>query len=160
MRRRFKEKTPDHPDLLLIDGGLGHLQIVHEVLVEQGICDVEVVAMAKGYDRKAGEEQFFQKNKSPFRLSQDDPTFYALQRLRDEVHRFAIGSYRKRHKKALSRSVLDNISGIGVRRKKALLYHFGSTKEMSRVGIADLQAVKGISLAMARRLYDFFQNSK
>ncbi|MFY8096051.1 MAG: excinuclease ABC subunit UvrC [Niveispirillum sp.] len=144
------------PDLVLIDGGEGQLGVVMEVMAELGIEDVPLVAIAKGPDRDAGRERFFMPGRPPFGMEHKSPVLYYLQRLRDEAHRFAIGTHRAKREKAISASPLDEIQGIGPRRKKALLLHFGSARAVSRAGLADLQAVEGISEAVARIIYDHF----
>lgn len=144
------------PDLVLIDGGEGQLGVVMEVMAELGIEDVPLVAIAKGPDRDAGRERFFMPGRPPFGMEHKSPVLYYLQRLRDEAHRFAIGTHRAKREKAISASPLDEIQGIGPRRKKALLLHFGSARAVSRAGLADLQAVEGISAAVARIIYDHF----
>lgn len=144
------------PDLVLIDGGEGQLGVVMEVMAELGIEDVPLVAIAKGPDRDAGRERFFMPGRPPFGMEHKSPVLYYLQRLRDEAHRFAIGTHRARREKAISASPLDEIQGIGPRRKKALLLHFGSARAVSRAGLTDLQAVEGISEAVARIIYDHF----
>lgn len=144
------------PDLVLIDGGEGQLSVVMEVMAELGIEDVPLVAIAKGPDRDAGRERFFMPDRPPFGMEHKSPVLYYLQRLRDEAHRFAIGTHRAKREKAISASPLDEIQGIGPRRKKALLLHFGSARAVSRAGLADLQAVEGISEAVARIIYDHF----
>lgn len=152
--------APDWPDLLLIDGGQGQLNAVRDVLAEIGLSeDVTIVAIAKGPDRNAGRETFFMPERVPFTLPPDDPVLHYLQRLRDEVHRFAIGTHRARRVKQISQSLLDDVPGIGARRKKALLLHFGSAQDVARAGITDLMAVEGISEAFARRIYEFFHES-
>ena len=165
--RRFEralKEDPDRqltswPDLLLIDGGRGQLNAVHEVMDELGLEDIAVVAISKGPDRNAGKEQFHIRGQDNFTLPMDSPAMHFLQRLRDESHRFAIGTHRaKRTKQALS-SPLDNVPGIGARRKKALLTHFGSARAVSRAGVRDLAAVEGISQAIARRIYDWFHRA-
>lgn len=144
------------PDLVLIDGGEGQLGVVMEVMAELGIEDVPLVAIAKGPDRDAGRERFFMPGRPPFGMEHKSPVLYYLQRLRDEAHRFAIGTHRAKREKAISASPLDEIQGIGPRRKKALLLHFGSARAVSRAGLTDLQAVEGISAAVARIIYDHF----
>jgi excinuclease ABC subunit C len=144
------------PDLVLIDGGQGQLNVALEVLAELGIEELEVAAIAKGPDRNAGRERFFLPGREPFSLEPGDPVLYYLQRLRDEAHRFAIGTHRDRRTKALGRSEIDQIPGIGPARKKALLHHFGSARAVSRAGLADLEAVPGISGTVARKIYAFF----
>jgi excinuclease ABC subunit C len=144
------------PDLLLIDGGAGQLAAVCQVLADLGIDDIAVVAIAKGPDRDAGRERFFRPGKPPVSLDPKDPVLYFLQRLRDEAHRFAIGTHRARRAKAIGASPLDEIAGIGGKRKKALLHHFGSARSVARAGLADLERVDGISKAVAQRIYDHF----
>jgi len=144
------------PDLVLIDGGEGQLGVVMEVMADLGIEDVPLVAIAKGPDRDAGRERFFMPGRPPFGMEHKSPVLYYLQRLRDEAHRFAIGTHRAKREKAISASPLDEIQGIGPRRKKALLLHFGSARAVSRAGLTDLQAVEGISEAVARIIYDHF----
>jgi excinuclease ABC subunit C len=147
----------DWPDLILIDGGLGQLNAVYEVLDELGIEDeVSVVSIAKGPDRNAGREKFFMRGHEMFQLPVDDPTLHYLQRLRDEAHRFAIGAHRTRRNMAISSSPLDAIPGIGAGRKKALLHHFGSAQEVANAGIADLEKVEGISRSVAEVIYNYF----
>ncbi|MBX9634953.1 MAG: excinuclease ABC subunit UvrC [Magnetospirillum sp.] len=164
LSRRFKraqKEDPDRergqwPDLVLIDGGQGQLGVVLEVFAELGIDDVSVVSIAKGPDRNAGRERFFMPERPPFSLEPRDPVLYFLQRLRDEAHRFAIGTHRARRAKSMGQSPLDEVAGIGARRKKSLLHHFGSAREVGNAGLADLEAVPGISKAMAKKIYDHF----
>jgi len=144
------------PDLVLIDGGRGQLGIAQGVLDELGIGDVPIVGIAKGPDRDAGRERFFIPDKPSFSLEPRDPVLYFLQRLRDEAHRFAIGTYRARHAKSLGRSPLDEIAGIGSKRKQALLHHFGSARTVARAGLAEIERVAGISKAVAKKVYDHF----
>jgi excinuclease ABC subunit C len=144
------------PDLLLIDGGAGQLSAVQGVLADLGVNDVAVVGVAKGPDRDAGREHFFVQGKPSFMLAARDPVLYYVQRLRDEAHRFAIGSHRALRKKAMGVSPLDEIEGIGPMRKKALLQSFGSAKAVSRASAGDLAAVEGVSDALAQAIYDHF----
>jgi excinuclease ABC subunit C len=148
------------PDLLLIDGGAGQLSATREVLDGLSLHGLAIVGIAKGPDRNAGRERFFMPGKPPFSLPPNDPVLYFVQRLRDEAHRFAIGSHRAKRKKAMSENSLDDIPGIGPSRKRALLRHFGSAKSVSRAGLPDLQAVDGISEAMAQQIYDYFHGGK
>ena len=148
------------PDLVLIDGGAGQLSAAQGVLAELGLHGLAIAGIAKGPDRNAGRERFFMLGKPPFSLPPNDPVLYFVQRLRDEAHRFAIGSHRIKRKKAMAENSLDDIPGIGPTRKRALLKHFGSAKSVSRAGISDLQAVAGISAAMAQQIYDYFQDRK
>ena len=148
---------PARPDLLLIDGGLGQLGVAQEVIGAFGIHDVALIGVAKGPDRDAGREHFHMPGRgAPMMLEPRDPVLYFVQRLRDEAHRFAIGTHRAKRSKALGANPLDEIPGIGPGRKRALLQHFGSAKAVSRAGKDDLEAVQGISAQMARTIYDFF----
>ena len=164
LTRRFAralKEDPDRergtwPDLVLIDGGPGQLSTVMEVLDELGIADQPVVSIAKGPDRNAGRERFHVPGRAPFSLPMQDPVLYFMQRLRDEAHRFAIGSHRDRRSKQIKRSVIDEIPGIGAKRKRALLNHFGSAASIGRAGLSDLEAVDGISKTVAKRIYDHF----
>jgi len=144
------------PDLVLIDGGPGQLAVAEQVLADLGITDIPLVAIAKGPDRDAGRERFFLPGKPPRGLDPKSPVLYYLQRLRDEAHRFAIGTHRARRAKAIGASPLDEIPGIGARRKKALLHHFGSARGVSRAGLTDLEQVAGISKTVAKKIYDHF----
>ncbi len=144
------------PDLILIDGGRGQLSCAREALADLGLGDLAVAAIAKGPARNAGRERIFMAGRDPLLLEPRDPVLYFLQRLRDEAHRFAIGSHRTGRTKARLRSVLDDVPGIGAKRKKALLHHFGSAREVARAGLADLETVEGISKVVARKIYDHF----
>ena len=145
------------PDLVLLDGGKGQLNVALNVFEELGIDGVSLAAIAKGSDRSAGRERIFQPNDiKPIRLRPRDPVSYFLQRIRDESHRFAIGSHRKLRSKATGTSILDEVPGVGVRKKKALLHHFGNAKEVAQAGRSDLEAVEGISLSLATKIYDWF----
>ena len=151
-------ESANWPDLLLIDGGKGQINAVYEVLCELGIEDITVIGVSKGPDRNAGKEQFHKKGKESFTLQPDSPAMHYLQRLRDEAHRFAIGSHRTRRTKAQFKNPLDNVPGIGAKRKKALLNHFGSARLVTDAGIKDLQAVDGISANIAQQIYEWFHN--
>ncbi|HUZ73932.1 MAG TPA: excinuclease ABC subunit UvrC [Stellaceae bacterium] len=144
------------PDLILVDGGAGQLSSVESALAALGIADVPVVAIAKGPDRDAGRERFFRPGLPPVSLEPKDPVLYFLQRLRDEAHRFAIGTHRARRAKGIGASPLDEIAGIGARRKRALLHHFGSARGVARAGLSDLERVAGISRTVAKKVYDHF----
>ena len=144
------------PDLVLIDGGLGQLNVARAVLAELGIADVPLVAIAKGPDRDAGHERFFLPGREPFRLEPNDPVLYFLQRLRDEAHKTAIDAHRTRRLKAMEHTRIDGIPGIGPARKKALLHHFGSSTAVASAGLKDLESAPGISAAVARRVYEHF----
>lgn len=164
MTRRFKRlikddpdrKSENWPDLLLIDGGAGQVSAVAEILEMLGVEDVPMIGVAKGVDRDHGKEEFYIPGRSVFALQRNDPVLYFVQRMRDEAHRFAIGTHRAKRAKAISANPLDDISGIGASRKRALLAHFGSAKAVSRANLSDLKAVDGISAAMAEKIYDFF----
>lgn len=151
-----EKQFPARPDLILIDGGIGQFEAARQVLEELNITDVWLASIAKGPDRNAGRETFFVTGRAPFKLEPRDPALYFVQRLRDEAHRFAIGTHRARRKKDFTKSPLDEISGIGPSRKRALLAAFGTAKEISRAGLADLEKVPGVSAAMAKTIYDFF----
>lgn len=148
------------PDLVLIDGGIGQMSAVRDALSEIGILDdLNIVAIAKGPDRNAGREVFHVGDRIPFQLPINDPVLHYLQRLRDEAHRFAIGSQRTRRQGNLTKSALDQIPGIGAKRKKALLLHFGSAKDVAGAALIDLEKVQGISKTFAKRLYDHFHGN-
>jgi excinuclease ABC subunit C len=152
---------PTRPDLVLIDGGLGQLGVAREVLETLGIADVVLIGVAKGPDRDAGREHFHMPGRGkPMMLEPRDPVLYFVQRLRDEAHRFAIGTHRAKRGKAISANPLDEIAGIGPARRRALLKHFGSAKAVSRASPQDLQTVQGISAAMAQAIYDFFHERR
>src|SRR5579864_1952872 len=144
------------PDLVLIDGGQGQLSTTLAVLADLGIEDLPVVGVAKGPDRNAGQERFFRDGEPPLSLDAKDPVLYYLQRLRDEAHRFAIGAHRQKRAKAITGSPLDEIPGIGARRKRALLHHFGSARGVAAAGLTDLERVEGISKTVAKKVYDHF----
>jgi excinuclease ABC subunit C len=144
------------PDLVLIDGGPGQLSVACQVFADLGVEDVTLAAISKGPDRDAGREHFHLPGKEPFRLDPRSPVLYYLQRLRDEAHRFVIGGHRKKRSAAIGANPLDEIAGVGARRKRALLQHFGSAKAISAAGLADLSAVEGVSATLARKIFDFF----
>lgn len=151
---------PAWPDVILIDGGQGQMTAVRKILSDLGIEDrVVAIGIAKGQDRDAGRERFFVRGRDSFSLPVRDPVLYFVQRLRDEVHRFAIGSHRARRKKEMVKSPLDEISGIGPGRKRALLMHFGTAKAVSRAAIEDLRKVDGISEQVAKLVYNHFHES-
>jgi excinuclease ABC subunit C len=152
----------DKPDLLLIDGGKGQLSSVMETFGEMGLTpdDIPVVAISKGPDRNAGREQFHMPGREAFMLPLNDPVLYYLQRLRDEAHRFAIGTHRAKRSREAVKNPLDEIPGIGPARKKALLAHFGSARSVTRAHLEDLEAVPGVSKAMAKAIYDWFQRPR
>lgn len=147
---------PSRPDLILIDGGKGQFEVARQTLADLGVEGVVIVGIAKGPDRDAGRETFFVEGREAFKLPPRDPALYFVQRLRDEAHRFAIGSHRARRKKEFTKSPLDEISGVGPARKRALLQAFGTAKAISRASLADLEQAPGVNAATARLVYDFF----
>ncbi|MFK4818984.1 excinuclease ABC subunit UvrC [Ochrobactrum quorumnocens] len=150
---------PAWPDVILIDGGQGQVGAVRQILGELGISQlVTAIGIAKGVDREAGRERFFVEGKQAFTLPPRDPVLYFIQRMRDEAHRFAIGTHRARRKKEMVANPLDEISGIGPTRKRALLHHFGTAKAVSRAAIEDLMQIDGISEAMAKTIHDHFHD--
>ncbi len=151
---------PPWPDLVLIDGGAGQLSAVEEILRGLGIEDLPIAAVSKGPDRDAGREVIHMPGRQPFRLEPRDPVLYFIQRLRDEAHRFAIGTHRAKRSKEFVRSPLDEIAGIGPARKRALLHHFGTAKGVAGAGLADLEKVPGINRATAKIVYDFFHERR
>lgn len=159
--RRFnKGKIADwqnFPDLLLIDGGAGQFSAVDAILKELGIENVALVSIAKGPDRNAGREWFFTRDQNPFQLSERDPVLYYLQRLRDEAHRFAITTHRVGRLKSIEKSELDSIPGIGNKRKRNLLNHFGSASAVKEASVADLENIPGINRVLAESIYDYFR---
>jgi excinuclease ABC subunit C len=167
LTRRFQrliEEDPERtagiwPDLLLIDGGAGQLGKVIAVMAELGVGDIAIVGIAKGPDRNAGRERFFMQDREPFTLPHDDPAMYYLQRLRDEAHRFAIGTHRARRAKAIGQSRLDDVPGIGATRKKALLHHFGSAKAVEFADLDELQRAPGINRSTAQKIHDYFRKA-
>jgi excinuclease ABC subunit C len=144
------------PDVVLIDGGRGQLAAAHETLTGLGITDVPLIAIAKGPERDAGQETFFLPGREAFKLKARDPVLYFVQRLRDEAHRFAVGSHRIKRRRDIREAGLQEIPGIGPTRKRALLHHFGTLKAIERAALADLAKVPGISAETARKIYDFF----
>jgi excinuclease ABC subunit C len=144
------------PDLVVIDGGRGQLTAAQETLAALGITDIPLLAVAKGPDRDAGLETFFVPGREPFKLKPRDPVLYFVQRLRDEAHRFAVGSHRVRRRRDIREAGLQEIPGIGPTRKRALLHHFGTLKAIERAALSDLAKVPGISAETARKVYDFF----
>ncbi len=159
--REDPERSDDSwPDLVLIDGGQGQLEVARQVLTELGLEDIAIVGIAKGPDRDAGRERFFVPGKPPFSLEPRDPVLYFLQRLRDEAHRFAIGTHRTRRAADVTRSALDEVPGIGAGRKKALLHHFGSARAVAGATLEDIKAVPGISETLAQKIHDHFRGGR
>jgi excinuclease ABC subunit C len=168
MSRRFGRQLKENPerdeeswpDLVLIDGGQGQLEAARAVMTELGLDDIPLVGIAKGPDRDAGRERFFLPGKPPFSLEPRDPVLYFLQRLRDEAHRFAIGTHRTRRAADITRSVLDEVPGIGATRKRALLHHFGSARAVSAATLEDIKSVPGISDGLAQKIHDHFRGGR
>ncbi|MFY1708163.1 excinuclease ABC subunit UvrC [Tritonibacter scottomollicae] len=166
LNRRFSrllKEDPDRdkgmwPDLLLIDGGAGQVSAVAEIMQEHGVMDIPMIGVAKGVDRDHGKEEFHRPGENAFALQRNDPVLYFIQRMRDEAHRFAIGTHRAKRAKSMAANPLDEIPGVGARRKKALLTHFGSAKAVSRANLSDLKAVEGVSGALAETIYNYFQD--
>lgn len=155
--RRFARMTPENkPDVILLDGGLGQLHAVHEALKDFDLSGIAIIAISKGPDRNAGKEFYHQLGKESFSLPFQSPIAFYLQNLRDEAHRFAIGTHRARRAKSISKSKLDEIEGIGARRKRDLLNYFGSVEEISQSSVKDLQKVAGISKKTAEKIYNYF----
>lgn len=149
---------PEWPDILLIDGGKGQLNTAQQVLTALGVtAPITLVGVAKGVDRHAGKETFYFIDKQPVNLDQRDPVLFFVQRLRDEAHRFAIGTHRAKRKKQTMTNPLDEVEGVGPARKRALLNHFGSAKAVSRASLEDLKRTDGISHQMAQIIFDHFR---
>ena len=161
LTRRFKRAMLESgnyltlPDLILIDGGKGQYSVAKEVLNEFGLHDLPMIAIAKGKDRNSGNETFFYNGKS-YKFERNDPTLFFLQRLRDEAHRFAINSHRSKRSKNLTKSLLDQISGIGAIRKRALLNHFGSARAVESASLDEIKSVEGVEEKVANKIYNFF----
>jgi excinuclease ABC subunit C len=147
------------PDLLLIDGGQGQVSAVRQIMDDLGVSDIPMVGVAKGEDRDAGKEEFHRTGKPVMALRHNDPVLYFIQRMRDEVHRFAIGTHRAKRSKAIGATPLDDVPGVGATRKRALLAHFGSAKAVARANLADLKAVDGVSEKLAQTVYDYFHEN-
>jgi excinuclease ABC subunit C len=157
MKEEEEGEPVPRPDLVLVDGGQGQLDVAREVADNFGLHDIPIVGVAKGPDRDAGLERFFIPGREPFMLDPKSPVLYYLQRLRDEAHRFAIGSHRVKRKIDMTKNPLDEIEGVGPGRKRALLHTFGSARGVSRAGVEDLAKVEGVSQALAQRIHAFFR---
>ena len=156
LMKEDEDTKAKRPDLVLIDGGPGQLAVTVQVFADLGVEDVALAAISKGAERDAGYEHFHLPGKAPFRLDQKSPVLYYLQRLRDEAHRFAIGSHRKKRSKAIGANPLDEIAGVGPSRKRALLQHFGSARAVAGASLSDIESVEGVSGTLAKKIYDFF----
>ncbi|MGO4735422.1 excinuclease ABC subunit UvrC [Bosea sp. 2KB_26] len=150
---------PSRPDLVIVDGGKGQFEAARLIMAECGVTDIPLVAIAKGADRNAMRETFFMAGKEPFKLPPRDPGLYFIQRLRDEAHRFAIGTHRARRKRDITKNPLDEIAGIGPSRKRALLLHFGTVKAIQRAKLDDLMRTPGVNAATAKAVHDFFHDA-
>ena len=167
LRRRFArligedpERTGESwPNLVIVDGGAGQLAAAQATLAELGLIDLPVLAVAKGPERNAGQERFFVPGREPLALDPRDPVLYFVQRLRDEAHRFAIQTHRGKRMRDIGRSVLDQVPGVGAKRKRALLNHFGSARGVAEAGMLDLERVPGVDRAVAKAIHDFFHDS-
>ncbi len=161
LNRRFKKAIQEKdnylsfPDLVLIDGGKGQYSTARETLNELGLHDIPIIAIAKGKFRNSGDETFFHNGKS-FKFQKNDPTLFFLQRIRDEAHRFAISAHRAKRKKGISKSLLDQIEGIGSIRKRALLNHFGSARAVESASLDEIKTVEGVEEKVAKKIYNFF----
>jgi excinuclease ABC subunit C len=156
--KKADDSVPQWPDLVIIDGGRGQLNAVREIFQNLGLAQVSLLAVAKGPDRDAGRETLFMPDREAIKLEPRDPVLYFIQRLRDEAHRFVIGSHRKRRTKDIREAGLQEIPGIGPSRKRALLHHFGTLKEIERASITDLGKVPGVSAESARKIFEFFHS--
>jgi excinuclease ABC subunit C len=150
------DDVPQWPDLVIIDGGRGQLNAVKEIFDALELKQVTLMSVAKGPERDAGQETLFMSDRPAIKLQPRDPVLYFIQRLRDEAHRFVIGSHRTLRKKDIREAGLQEIPGIGPTRKRALLHHFGTLKEIERASVGDLGKVPGISTENARKIFDFF----
>ena len=157
LTRRFNRMAPENrPDVILLDGGLGQLHAVHEALKDFDLTGISIIAISKGPERTAGKEFYHQQGKESFALPFQSPIAFYLQNLRDESHRFAIGTHRKKRAKSITKSRLDEVEGIGAKRKRDLLNYFGSVEEISQAGIKDIEKVGGISKKTAEKIYNYF----
>ena len=161
LNRRFKRaiKEKDNflsfPDLVLIDGGKGQYSVARETMNELGLHDIPVLAIAKGKYRNSGNETFFHNGKD-YKFEKNDPTLFFLQRIRDESHRFAISAHRAKRKKGITKSLLDQIQGVGSMRKRALLNHFGSARAVESASLDEIKTVEGVEEKVAKKIYNFF----
>ncbi len=161
LNRRFKRAVQEKdnyltfPDLVLIDGGKGQYSVAREAMNELGLHEIPIVAIAKGKMRNSGNETFFHNGRE-FKFEKNDPTLFFLQRLRDESHRFAISAHRAKRKKGISKSLLDQIDGIGSIRKRALLNHFGSARAVESASLDEIKSVDGVEEKVAKKIYNFF----
>ena len=161
LSRRFKRAIQEKdnyltfPDLVLIDGGKGQYSSARETMNDLGLNEIPVISIAKGKFRNSGNETFFHNGKE-FKFTRNDPTLFFLQRIRDEAHRFAISAHRARRKKGISKSLLDQIEGIGAIRKRALLNHFGSARSVESASLDEIKSVEGVEEKVAKKIYNFF----
>ena len=159
LTRRFERMSNENrPDVILLDGGLGQLHAVHEALKDYDLSGIAIIAISKGPDRNAGKEFYHQVGKESFALPYQSAIAFYLQNLRDEAHRFAIGTHRKKRAKSITKSRLDEVEGIGAKRKRDLLNHFGSVEAISQALPKDIEKVEGISKKTAEKIYNYFHN--
>lgn len=157
--RKDEDGFPSRPDLVIVDGGKGQFEAARKIMAELGATDIPLVAIAKGADRNAMRETFHMVGREPFKLQPRDPALYFIQRLRDEAHRFAIGTHRAKRKRETMKNPLDEIPGIGPSRKRALLLHFGTVKAIQRAKLDDLMRTPGVNAATAKAVHDFFHDA-
>ena len=153
--KRLLDEKQSLPQLIVIDGGKGQYSVARETLNELGLHDLPIVAIAKGKQRNSGNEVFFHNGKE-FKFAKNDPTLFFLQRIRDESHRFAVSAHRAKRKKGISKSLLDQIEGIGSIRKRALLNHFGSARSVESASLDEIKSVEGVEEKVAKKIYNFF----
>jgi excinuclease ABC subunit C len=159
LQRRFAKLTEENkPDIILIDGGLGQLGAVHDALKDVDLSDITIIAISKGVDRNAGKEFYHIKGRESFALPYRSSIAFYLQNLRDEAHRFAIGTHRKKRAKSIYKSTLDEVDGIGAKRKKDLLNYFGSVEQIKQASIKDIETVNGINKKTAEKIYNYFHS--
>ena len=157
--RRFERMSPENrPDVILLDGGLGQLHAVHEVLAGYDLSGITIVAISKGPERNAGKEFYHILGRESFALPYQSPIAFYLQNLRDEAHRFAIGTHRKKRAKSIYKSRIDEIEGVGAKRKRDLLGFFGSVEQIKEASLQDIMKVEGISKKTAEKIYNYFHN--
>jgi len=165
LSRRFKRALQEKdnyltmPGLLLIDGGKGQYSVARDTINELGLHDIPIVAIAKGKFRNSGNETFFHNGRE-YKFEKNDSTLFFLQRLRDEAHRFAISAHRAKRKRGLTKSLLDQIEGIGSIRKRSLLNHFGSARAVESASLDEIKSVDGVEDKVAKKIYNFFHEWK
>ena len=157
LKRRFERMSDENrPDVILLDGGLGQLNAVHEALKDYDLSGISIIAISKGVDRNAGKEFYHQKNKESFSLPYRSSVAFYLQNIRDEAHRFAIGTHRKKREKSITKSRIDDVEGVGAKRKKDLLNYFGSVEAIRDASVDDISRIPGINKKTAENIYNYF----